>query len=327
MPTDKIMVWADYPQDFRPAFTLPEHVPDSYEGYLSHLYGLNHGAPPPPVPDTLEPTELFVNAGRWLWQCRVCLAAVPVEPGSPVICYQCGSGGWRMPAFPDNRAELEAELLKQPGHRLSAPLRNWQPGWTLEYLQERTRLAQAAIAGGNPYPRSLSIGSTRAWAGGEVLTAANKNTFESAVMDDLAGRNGPVELEDVLQLFTRTTGERNALTAALGMVLVNSTNNLLEYYNGTNWRAAGFDLHEDIGTELTTLATADRIALSDEGEPGDPNVWASLDTLSSFLHGRISPQLIGSGVRSMCRRPHTSPPKRSQPILRCQRPERMRYGC
>ena len=105
-----------------------------------------------------------------------------------------------MPKFPINKDSIEEELLRQPGRRVFAPLRNWKPGWTVAYLQGRTEKANAAIAKGNLFPRSLSIGATRAWAGGEVLTASNKNTFESAVMDDLAGRNGRTDQEDAMRI-------------------------------------------------------------------------------------------------------------------------------
>ena len=200
MPNDAIMVWSSYAEERRPHFTLPPSAMRSYRAYLTYLYTLNHDEAPPDVPDTLEPTEVFINVGRWLWQCQVCGGAVPVEPEEPVICYQCGTGGWKMPAFPINKESIEEELLRQPGRRVFAPLRNWKPGWTVAYLQGRTEKANAAIARGNPFPRSLSIGATRAWAGGEVLTASNKNTFESAVMDDLAGRNGRTDQEDAMRI-------------------------------------------------------------------------------------------------------------------------------
>ena len=196
----RILTWADYADERVRAFALPKDHLVSYRAYLSYLYDLNFGEPLPPVPETLEPAPVFVNVGRWLWQCRACGAAVPVEPGEPLICYQCGTGGWMLPAFPFNQFSIEEELLRQPGHRLAAPIRNWRPSWTVAYLQERTEKANAAIAAGNLFPRSLSIGGTRSWAGGEVLTAANMNTFLSDVLDDTAGRNGRVDFEDALRV-------------------------------------------------------------------------------------------------------------------------------
>jgi len=45
----------------------------------------------------------------------------------------------------------------------------------------------------------------------------------------------------------------------------------------------GFDLHDDVNTELTTLAGHDRLLMSDEGTPGFPNRWVRLSTLQAFL--------------------------------------------
>ena len=200
MASDVILTWTDYADERRSRFTLPPSAMRSYRAYLTYLYTNEHGEPPPEVVGPLQLTEVFVNVGRWIWLCQVCGGAVPVEPEEPVICYQCGTGGWKLPKFPINRDSIEEELLRQPGRRVFAPLRNWKPGWTVAYLQGRTEKANAAIAMGNPFPRSLSIGATRAWAGGEVLTASNKNTFESAVMDDLAGRNGRTDQEDAMRI-------------------------------------------------------------------------------------------------------------------------------
>ena len=175
-------------------------------GRLTYLY-TKHGEP-------RSGRSLNVNVGRWVWQCQVCGGAVPVEPEEPVICYQCGTGGWKLPKFPINKDSIEEELLRQPGRRVFAPLRNWKPGWTVAYLQGRTEKANAAIAAGNPFPRSLSIGATRAWAGGEVLTAsAIRTRLNRAVMDDLAGRNGRTDVEDAIRpLRTGRTATVQPLT-------------------------------------------------------------------------------------------------------------------
>ncbi len=45
----------------------------------------------------------------------------------------------------------------------------------------------------------------------------------------------------------------------------------------------GFDLHDDVDTELTTPANIDRMLISDEGTPGAPNRWVKLATLQSFF--------------------------------------------
>ena len=44
-----------------------------------------------------------------------------------------------------------------------------------------------------------------------------------------------------------------------------------------------FDLHDDISDELTTLGGVDRLAISDEGNPGAPQKFVKLSTLRSFL--------------------------------------------
>ncbi len=138
--------------------------------------------------------------------------------------------------FPTNRVAIEAELMKQPGHRGFAPVRNWQPGWTLEYLQERTARANELIAAGVQFVRALSIGIPRLWSVGEILTASNMNTYISDILDDLKGTNGPIEYTDAIVIDSLTTTERDALTAANGMVIYNSTLSVFERYENGAWR-------------------------------------------------------------------------------------------
>ena len=47
--------------------------------------------------------------------------------------------------------------------------------------------------------------------------------------------------------------------------------------------AAAFDLHEDVGTALTTPADADRLVVSDESETGEPNTYLTLQQLKNFV--------------------------------------------
>ena len=204
MPTDTILTWADYADERKKAFDLPKSV-KTYRQYLEFLYRLHQVEEPPVVPDTMDMVPIMVNVGRWLWQCPACRSAIPVEPSEPFICYQCGEGGWMLPNFPLDKTAIEEELLKQPGRRLAAPIRHWRPGWTMEDLEGRTRMAAEAVASGKRYPRSLSIGSARLWAGGEVLTASNMNTFISDNIDDLAGRNGRVDFEDGIRVKDGTS--------------------------------------------------------------------------------------------------------------------------
>ena len=47
--------------------------------------------------------------------------------------------------------------------------------------------------------------------------------------------------------------------------------------------SATFDLHEDVGTALTSPADDDRLVVSDESETGEPNRYITLSTLISYL--------------------------------------------
>ena len=49
-----------------------------------------------------------------------------------------------------------------------------------------------------------------------------------------------------------------------------------------------FDLHDDISTEMTAPAGADRLAISDESINGDPNRWLSLTRLKTWLQSVLS---------------------------------------
>ena len=44
-----------------------------------------------------------------------------------------------------------------------------------------------------------------------------------------------------------------------------------------------FDLHDDVSDQLTTLAAADRMLISDESAVGDPQRYVLLGTLKSYL--------------------------------------------
>ena len=94
--------------------------------------------------------------------------------------------------------------------------------------------------------RSLCIGATRVWADGEILTATNMNLYVSDVADDLAGRNGAIELEDSLQVLNGADGNRyvglpggttpqRPGTPSAGMVRLNTTDGAIDVYNGAAW--------------------------------------------------------------------------------------------
>ena len=260
--------------------------------------------------------EALINSGRCLWVCPTCNSVTPVEDrlattpvgstgtgatwdltptpahyGHPSICVQCGSD-WVDVMFPTNRADIEAELLKQPGHRGFAPVRNWRPGWTIEYLEERTARANGLIAAGVNFVRALSIGTPRLWSVGEILTASNMNTYISDILDDLKGTNGPIEYTDAIVIDSLTTTARNALTATNGMVIYNSTLNVFQRYENGAWvnhtdatsrtlsgGAQGDALFLNSSGTVTRLAAGtDRQALRTHGSNADPT-FADLEDI------------------------------------------------
>ena len=203
---DAIYTYRHYTEDNRPRLQFPKRTGrrTTYAQWLAYQYALHHDDDLPAIgiDDESAPpaAPAFVNHGRWLWQCPACMTAVQVcdtntvDGADLVCCPACFSQGFVQPEFPAARAEIEAELLRQPGYRHNAPFRNWEPGWGLDYLRDRTAAAQAKIAAGEKFIRSASIGTPRTWAVGEVLTAANMNTFVREIQKDLIGANGPVEL-------------------------------------------------------------------------------------------------------------------------------------
>ena len=246
---DAIYTYRHYGQDNRPRLQFPKRTGrrTTYAQWLAYQYALHHDdelpaaalatEPPPP------PAPAFVNHGRWLWQCPACMTAVQVcddntvDGADLICCPACFSQGFVQPEFPDARAEIEAELLRQPGYRHNAPFRNWEPGWGIDYLQERTAAAQAKIAAGETFIRSASIGTPRTWAVGEILRAADMNTFIREIQKDLIGTNGAVELLHGMRPGSFTTAEVNALSGIVdGVMLYNSTTQRHEYFVGGNRR-------------------------------------------------------------------------------------------
>ena len=247
MAIDTILTFSDYlqgnPGD--PSAEL-EFMPGDYVNYLRHFFWKFRREdlpiiPPGPLPEAL----VEVNAGRWVWQCPACHTGLLVQYGQPVICYQCASDGWHDLRWPIIRDEIEIELLRQPGHRLFAPVRNWEPGWTLEDLRDRTARARILVAQGQKLVRALSIGMTRVWVDGETLSATNMNLFISDVIDDLAGRNGVIELEDSLRVLDGASGDRfmglpggtsaQRPAGAAGRMRWNQDNRAIDIHNGVGW--------------------------------------------------------------------------------------------
>ena len=192
MPADKILFFQDYRDE--PMFGIGGTVASDYVAWLKEMYQIWMGESPPDIPESRTATVTArINAGRWLWECPACRAGVPVELNQPSICPECGTQGWVDVVLPANREDIEAELLKQPGHRTRAPIRHWLPHWSMETIQERTRIASEKVGNGE-FPQSLSIGMPRDWAVNELLTAGNKNTYERDILKDLIGDRGIIEL-------------------------------------------------------------------------------------------------------------------------------------
>ena len=242
MADDKIIQHSHYKEDPLPRLEFSNL---GYSAWLTKMHQIYQGEDPPEVPASISTSvDAFVNAGRWLWECIACNNATVCEVGQPSICVECATQGWVNVVFPSNREDVETELLKQPGHRAHAPIRQWRPGWDMSVLEDRTAKAQESLDAGEPFPTSLSIGATRVWSVGEILTAANKNTYERNVLEDLAGRNGPVEYEGAIVIDSLTTTERNAITltgtgglgaSGNGLVIYNSILNAFQRYENGAW--------------------------------------------------------------------------------------------
>ena len=142
------------------------------------------------------------------------------------------------------------------------------------------------------FPRALSIGGTRVWVTGEILTAANMNQYISQVMEDLAGRNGLIEFEDSIsfpdsatnpfRLPRGTTGQRPA-SPLNAMMRYNTTLNQVEFYNGS-WTplptdAATFSYLNSQGLIGTGPG---QLAVGDHGHVfSQPNFDGDLDSMPS----------------------------------------------
>ena len=319
MANDKVLVHSDYRDD---PLKLLDRAHMDYVPWLDAMHQVHRGQDAPDIPTTRTgQVEALINSGRCLWVCPTCNSVTPVEDrpsttpvgntgtgvtwdltptpahyGHPSICVQCGSD-WVDVIFPTNRAAIEAELMKQPGHRGFAPVRNWQPRWTLEYLQERTERANELIAEGVEFVRALSIGTPRLWAVGEILTASNMNTYISNILDDLKGTNGPIEYEDAIVVDSLTTTERNAITltgtgglgaSGNGLVIYNSTEAVFERYENGAWRnvrdisymnfpsgTQGTIMYLDSSGDVTNLApSTSGFVLETRGTGSNP-AWAA----------------------------------------------------
>ena len=87
------------------------------------------------VSDVAVPAR--IDGGRWLADCPLaCGGAEMVSAADPVfLCVSCGSDDmWWPVAFPSDRADIEAELVKRTDTHAWA----WNPGETLAQLETET---------------------------------------------------------------------------------------------------------------------------------------------------------------------------------------------
>ena len=233
--SDKILVYEDNKKENIPFLYTPKGL--SYEDFLRHMYRTLHGGEPPFRPREADAIHIkaFVNAGRWLWSCYICNTAVICSNFTNwSLCPTCGVLEWVLIDYPANKAAIEQELLKQPGFRGHSPIRNWKPEWPFEQLQARTVKALEEQERLRPQSvRQLSIGSARTWIVGEILTAANMNTFISNVLDDVAGRDGPIQLEERLQLYSSAADPGTAVED--GQIYYNSASHKVRVRENGAW--------------------------------------------------------------------------------------------
>ena len=220
----------------------------SYQSFLEQSYRVFRDADLPPLSfmaDDLPTAIVEINAGRWIWRCLACnTGVVPARDNPYVICSVCGYGDWHRILWPENATAIEEELLRQPGYRShGSPLRMWRPGWSMDYLRERTAKALAIIAKGESAPRALSIGLTRVWAVHEILTAGNMNTFLTDPINDLSGDNGIVEPRNAMGFNDAGVNDRYVLytpgsapiTPSNGMQFYNSVTNYMQAHMDGDW--------------------------------------------------------------------------------------------
>ena len=92
-----------------------------------------------PVPDGdhIEgPVLAFLNQGLWSARCpeEYCSGEVAVTSLYPwAFCPDCGAG-WFSVVFPENKLEIEAEVMNRRKGRNNSPHANWMPGESIEDL-------------------------------------------------------------------------------------------------------------------------------------------------------------------------------------------------
>ena len=210
--TDKVLYFEDLLIEPTMRASFAKRNVQSHSDFINDEFMSTQGSAVPSKPDTVSTDRpAFVNAGRWVWLCPGCNTGHILALGQGhAICNYCYTPEWVNIVWPSKEDQLAVDTLlaELPGQRLHAPLRNWSWDWTVERLQAIIVDAKAKIKAGTFNYRSLSIGSERVWAAGELLTASNFNTYISEIEKDLAGRNGIVEYENGLKLNATSPTQR-----------------------------------------------------------------------------------------------------------------------
>ena len=120
--------------------------PEPYLVMVRRMYmGMGFGALyEPHAGNTSGEVSARINHGRWLVDCAGCNSALVVDLSEPVfMCVECGNnhndGKWFKVIVPQDRAAIEAELLKRPWNGRNpaeAVNRNWEPGETVATLKQ-----------------------------------------------------------------------------------------------------------------------------------------------------------------------------------------------
>ena len=115
-----------------------------------------------------------------------------------------------------------------------------------------------------------------------LTTLADSDKF---VVADVSASNQPNKIITLLNLISRIrSGMAVATTTVKGLLSSSDKSKLNSIATG----AKPFNVHDDLGTELTSLHDDDRVPISDESAAGDPNRYTTLDRLKNFIQSTVS---------------------------------------
>ena len=171
-------------------------------------------------------------------------------------------------------------------------------------------------------PEGFWIATTPVDSPGPALFAQHNMNYglvqkgTTAYLLGVLTKHGVTGYEDVLGIFRRVNSAgtiQNLPTIIVGQsanrpAAVVANNNAWYYATDTAELSvihegarvvigsAGFDIHDDVATEMTSPDDTHRLVASNESKPGDPNEWLSLDRLRIWLQGVL--QLSASKITS-----------------------------